>query len=59
MNQAMFWRHIQQELIKCSARKQCTAEMSFRFNDGTKLELDYYDNMFNDKAGVKFRIEIQ
>jgi len=39
--------------------KQCTAEMSFGFNDGAKLELDYYDNMFNDKADVKFMLEIQ
>lgn len=39
--------------------KQCTAEMSYGFNEGSKLELDYYDNMFNGKADVKFMLEIQ
>ncbi|WP_017416751.1 hypothetical protein [Clostridium tunisiense] len=39
--------------------KQCTAEMSYGFNEGSKLELDYYDNMFNDKADVKFMVEMQ
>lgn len=42
-----------------SKGRKCTAEMSLGFNKGNKLELEFYDNMFNDKSDTKFIVEIQ
>lgn len=39
--------------------KQCTAEMSYGYNKGDKLELHFYANMFNDKADAKIVIQVQ
>ena len=42
-----------------SKGKQCTAEMSFGYNKGNKLELQFYDNMFNNKSDATFIVEVK
>lgn len=42
---------------RISTGKKCTAQMSYGFNNGSKLELDFYRNMFIGKAEAKIIID--
>ncbi|MDI6617901.1 MAG: hypothetical protein QME45_04375 [Clostridiales bacterium] len=39
--------------------KQCTAEMAYGFNEGNKLELDFYDNIFSGNSSAKIIVDVK
>lgn len=42
-----------------SQGKKCTGQSAFGFNNGTKLTVEFYDNMFSGKADAVFQIEVK